>query len=59
MAERESTVAQELLARPRLLGAGYGSMLKKDFLRNRSIYLMALPVVAFSSSSTTSRCSGW
>ena len=47
MAERESTVTPELLARPRFLGAGYGSMLKKDFLRNRSIYLMAVPVVAF------------
>ena len=47
MAERESTVTPELLARPRFLGAGYGRMLKKDFLRNRSIYLMAVPVVAF------------
>ena len=47
MAERESTIAPELLHRPKFLGAGYGSMLRKDFLRNRTVYLMAVPVVAF------------
>jgi len=44
---RDRTVAPGLLHRPRFLGAGYGSMLRKDFLRNRTVYLMAAPVVAF------------
>jgi putative aldouronate transport system permease protein len=35
------------LARPKFLRAGYGTMLKKDFSRNRYIYLMALPVMVF------------
>ena len=47
MAERESTVAPELVHRPKFLGAGYGGMLRKDFVRNRTVYLMAVPVVAF------------
>ena len=47
MAERESTVAPEVVHRPKFLGAGYGSMLRKDFVRNRTVYLMAVPVVAF------------
>ena len=47
MAERESTATPGLLARPRFLGAGYGRMIRKDFVRNRTVYLMAAPVVAF------------
>ena len=47
MAQRERAVTPELAHRPKFLGAGYGSMLRKDFLRNRSVYLMAAPVVAF------------
>lgn len=41
--------ASELVSysRPRPFGRGYGSMLQKDFFRNRYIYLMAVPVVAF------------
>ncbi len=33
--------------KPKPFRAGYGGMLRKDFTRNRYIYLMALPVVAF------------
>jgi len=33
--------------RPKAFRAGYGTMLRKDFIRNRYVYLMALPVVAF------------
>ena len=47
MAERESTVTPDLVHRPKFLGAGYGGMLRKDFVRNRTVYLMAVPVVAF------------
>ncbi|MCY4377910.1 MAG: ABC transporter permease subunit [Spirochaetaceae bacterium] len=47
MAERERTATPELAARPRFLGAGYGRMLRSDFVRNRTVYLMAAPVVAF------------
>ena len=47
MAERSSPVTPELLSRPRFLGAGYGTMLRQDFVRNRTVYLMAVPVVAF------------
>lgn len=39
---------QELLqARPKLGQKGYGTMLKKDLLKNKYIYLMALPVVLY------------
>ena len=47
MAERDSRVTTQLLTRPRFLGPGYLGMLRKDFARNRTIYLMAVPVVAF------------
>lgn len=47
MAERERAATPELAARPRFLGAGYGRMLRSDFVRNRTVYLMAVPVVAF------------
>ncbi len=32
---------------PRPFQSGYGVMLQKDFVRNRYLYLMAVPVVAF------------
>ena len=47
MAERVRAVTPELLSRPRFLGAGYGRMLRRDYVRNRTVYLMAVPVVAF------------
>jgi len=47
MAERDSRVTTDLLQRPRFLGPGYLGMLRKDFVRNRTVYLMAVPVVAF------------
>ena len=47
MAERKPRVNPDALSRPRLLGAGYGAMLRRDFVRNRTVYLMAVPVVAF------------
>lgn len=37
----------DLQNKPKLGQTGYGLMLKKDFSRNRYIYLMALPVVIF------------
>ena len=47
MAKTGTAQTVDLAAPPKLLRAGYGQMLKKDFSRNRYIYLMALPVVAF------------
>ena len=47
MAERKRAAGRDGLSRPRFLGAGYGSMLRRDLVRNRTIYLMAVPVVAF------------
>lgn len=47
MAKKSATATIDLAAQPRVFRAGYGTMLRKDFNRNRYIYLMALPVVAF------------
>ncbi len=34
-------------SRPKIGQAGYGTMLRKDFLKNKYVYLMALPVVLY------------
>lgn len=47
MADRGTTAGALAGASPKFLRPGYGQMLRKDFSRNRYIYLMALPVVAF------------
>ncbi len=47
MAKNSATATVDLAVRPRMFRAGYGTMLRKDFNRNRYLYLMALPVVAF------------
>lgn len=45
MAER--TAVSGIPSRPRIGQRGYGGMLGKDFIRNRYVYLMAVPVVAY------------
>jgi len=47
MADKNAATAEQWVIQPKLFRAGYGQMLKKDFSRNRYVYLMALPVVAF------------
>jgi putative aldouronate transport system permease protein len=47
MADKTTAAAEHVIVQPKLFRAGYGQMLRKDFSRNRYIYLMALPVVAF------------
>ena len=45
--ETVNAVRSNLYSQPKIGQAGYGLMLKKDFQRNRYIYLMALPVALF------------
>jgi putative aldouronate transport system permease protein len=40
-------ISIDLQNRPKLGQAGYGLMLKKDFIRNRYVYLMLVPVLLF------------
>jgi putative aldouronate transport system permease protein len=47
MARKAKAVRVDLQSRPRIGQPGYTLMLKKDFIKFRYVYLMALPVVAF------------
>lgn len=40
-------VSIDLQNRPKLGQSGYGRMLKKDFIRNRYVYMMLVPVLVF------------
>lgn len=46
-ATTKTAIRIDLQNRPRLGQSGYTLMLKKDFFKNRYIYLMAIPVIAF------------
>lgn len=47
MARKADAIRVDLQSRPRFGRPGYALMLKKDFIKYRYIYLMALPVIAF------------